>query len=134
MAGGSTSTQANPNAQTRIASSAHPPLCQCRIKGNPFWGCLRGILVGACDANVCRREATGLCAIRLPASVNPLIHRGGTSIAPAFRLMLQLAEVPALVQAAWAKRQSRRVRGERELLTVIGNPLLAARPSSPTAL
>jgi protein-tyrosine kinase len=48
--------------------------------------------------------------------------------------MLQLAEVPALVQAAWAKRQSRRVRGERELLTVIGNPLLAARPSSPTAL
>jgi len=48
--------------------------------------------------------------------------------------MLQLAEVPVLVQAAWARRQSRRVRGERELLTVIGHPLLAARPSSPAAL
>jgi hypothetical protein len=29
--------------------------------------------------------------------------------------MLQLAELPVLARAAWARRQSRRVRGEREL-------------------
>src|SRR5262249_27077433 len=55
-------------------------------------------------------------------------------IAPAFRLMLQLAELPLLAHAAWARRRSRRVRGERELLTAIGSPLLAARPSSAEAL
>src|SRR5438105_3482724 len=48
--------------------------------------------------------------------------------------MLQLAELPLLAHAAWTRRQSRRVRGERELLAAIGNPLLAARPSRPEAL
>jgi protein-tyrosine kinase len=48
--------------------------------------------------------------------------------------MLQLAELPVLARAAWARRQSRRVRGERELLAAIGSPLLAARPSSSEAL
>jgi receptor protein-tyrosine kinase len=48
--------------------------------------------------------------------------------------MLQLAQLPVLAQAAWARRRSRRVRGERELLAAIGNPLLAARPSSSEAL
>ena len=48
--------------------------------------------------------------------------------------MLQLAELPLLAHAAWTRRQRRRVRGERELLAAIGNPLLAARPSRPEAL
>ena len=48
--------------------------------------------------------------------------------------MLQLAELPLLAHAAWTRRQSRRVRSERELLAAIGNPLLAARPSRPEAL
>ena len=48
--------------------------------------------------------------------------------------MLQLAELPVLVHTAWARRQARSVRGERELLAAIGNPLLAARPSSPEGL
>jgi protein-tyrosine kinase len=48
--------------------------------------------------------------------------------------MLQLAELPVLAHAVWTRRQSRRVRGERELLAAIGNPLLAARPLSPEAL
>src|SRR5947207_7418283 len=70
----------------------------------------------------------------MPAAVKSLIYRHGTSIAPAFRLMLQLAELPVLAHAVWTRRQSRRVRGERELVAAIGNPLLAARPSSPEAL
>ncbi len=48
--------------------------------------------------------------------------------------MLQRAELPVLAHAAWARRRSRRVRGERELLAAIGNPLLAARPSAAEAL
>ena len=48
--------------------------------------------------------------------------------------MLQLAEVAVLAHAVWTRRQSRRVRGERELLAAIGNPVLAARPSRPEAL
>src|SRR5919198_1302616 len=48
--------------------------------------------------------------------------------------MLQLAELPVLAHAVWTRRQSRRVRGERELLAAIGNSLLAARPSRPEAL
>ena len=48
--------------------------------------------------------------------------------------MLQLAELGVLAHAAWTRRQSRRVRGERELLAVIGHPVLAARPSRPEAL
>lgn len=48
--------------------------------------------------------------------------------------MLQLAELPVLAHAVWTRRQSRRVRGERELLAAIGNPVLAARPSRPEAL
>ena len=48
--------------------------------------------------------------------------------------MLQLAELPVLAHAMWTRRQSRRVRGERELLAAIGNSLLAARPSRPEAL
>jgi hypothetical protein len=41
--------------------------------------------------------------------------------------MLQLAELPVLAYTVRTRRQSRRVRGERELLAAIGNPLLAAR-------
>lgn len=48
--------------------------------------------------------------------------------------MLQLAELPMLAHTVWTRRQSRRVRGERELLAAIGNPLLAARPARPEAL
>ena len=48
--------------------------------------------------------------------------------------MLQLAELPVLAHTVWTRRQSRRVRGERELLAAIGNPLLAARPARPEAL
>jgi receptor protein-tyrosine kinase len=66
--------------------------------------------------------------------MNPLIYQRGTSVAPAFRLMLQLAELGVLAHSAWMRRQSRRVRGERELVAAIGDPVLAARPSRPEAL
>ena len=54
--------------------------------------------------------------------------------------MLALAELPPLAHAlnaargAWQNRRARRVRSERELLSAIGDPLLAARPASPAAL
>jgi len=48
--------------------------------------------------------------------------------------MLQLAELGVLAHCAWTRRQSRRVRGERELLAAIGAPVLAARPVRPEAL
>jgi len=48
--------------------------------------------------------------------------------------MLQLAELPVLAHTVWTRHQSRRVRGERELLAAIGTPLLAARPARPEAL
>lgn len=48
--------------------------------------------------------------------------------------MLQLAELGVLAHCAWTRRQSRRVRGERELIAAIGDPVLAARPVRPEAL
>jgi Mrp family chromosome partitioning ATPase len=54
--------------------------------------------------------------------------------------MLQAVERPPLAHAfnaalaAWQKRRARAVRSERDLLAVIGDPLLAARPARPEAL
>jgi receptor protein-tyrosine kinase len=52
--------------------------------------------------------------------------------------MLELAALPSLAYGAalgaWKRRESARVRCERDLLAAIGDPLLAARPSSPSAL
>jgi protein-tyrosine kinase len=52
--------------------------------------------------------------------------------------MLELAALPSLAYGAalgaWQRREAARVRCERDLLAAIGDPLLAARPSSPSAI
>src|SRR5947208_8129268 len=86
-------------------------------RGNPFWSCLRRILFRRYDVSACRREATGLSAIRHSPRVNSLILQRGTGIAPAVPLVPLLAPMPQLAHAvdAWLARHLREVRSEQAL-------------------